>query len=102
MNRRDSNSAPNRYEPDAVSGATVETHVWFPALKEAAWAFLTAALLLILTYTIFFRSFHPEFISFIDRDARKLVVPGKALIPVSVGAASRTGNQIVIEDFNGD
>ena len=76
--------------------------IWKPALKEAAWASLAAALLLVVTYTIFFRSFHPEFIPFVDRDARKLVVPGKDLIPVSVGAASKTSNQIIIEDFNKD
>ena len=75
---------------------------WKPALKEAAWAFLAAALLLIVTYTIFFRSFHPEFIPFIDRDARKLVVTGKDFIPVSGSAASKTEDRIIIEDFNGD
>ena len=37
-----------------------------------------------------------------DRDARKLVVPGKDLIPVSVGAASKTGNQVIMKDFNDD
>ena len=76
--------------------------LWRPALIEAGCAFLAAALLLIVTYTIFFGSFHPEFTPFLDRDARKLVVPGKNLIPVSVGAASKTANQIIIEDFNED
>ena len=76
--------------------------IWKPALKEAACAFLAAAILLIVIYTIFFRSFHPEFIPFMDRDARKLVVTGKDLIPVSVGAASKTSNQVIIEDFNED
>jgi len=37
-----------------------------------------------------------------DRDGRKLVVPGKDLIPISVSAASKSGNQIIIEDFNAD
>ena len=102
MNQEDNTSAPNRSETEAGSEATVDAGVWVPALKEAAWAFLAAALLLVVTYTIFFRSFHPEFIPFIDRDARKLVVTGKDLIPVSVGAASKSGNQIIIEDFNED
>ena len=75
---------------------------WRPALIEAGWAFLSAALLLIVIYTIFFRSFHPEFIPFVDRDARKLVVPGKDFIPISVGAASKAGNQVIIRDFNED
>ena len=102
MNQEDSSSAPNGSETKAGSAATVDPGVWVPALKEAAWAFLAAAILLIVTYTIFFRSLHPEFIPFIDRDARKLVVPGKDLIPVSVGAGSKTGNQIIVKDFNDD
>ena len=102
MNQDCSASAPNRPKPNAGSEAKVDAGVWVPALKEAAWAFLVAALLLIVTYTIFFKSFHPEFIPFIDRDARKLVVPGKDLIPVSVGAASKAENKITIKDFNGD
>ena len=93
-------------EPQKQDMASVQAPdkgpVWKPALKEAGWGFLVAALLLIVTYTIFFRSFHPDFIPFIDRDARKLVVSGKDLIPVSVGAASKTGNQVIIKDFNGD
>ena len=102
MHQDDSTFAPNRSEIEAGCEATIEAGVWVSALREAACAFLAAAILLIVTYTIFFRSFHPEFIPFMDRDARKLVVPGKDLIPVSVGAASKTDNQVIIEDFNGD
>ena len=101
-----SDDTAHNIEPQKQDMASVETPdrtpIWKPALKEAAWAFIAAALLLIVTYTIFFRSFHPEFIPFIDRDARKLVVPGKDLIPVSVGAASKAENKITIEDLNGD
>lgn len=82
--------------------ASENDRVWRPALTEAARAFIVAALLLIATYTIFFRFFHPEFIPFLDRDAHKLVVPGKDLIPISVGDASKAGNSIIIEDFNKD
>ena len=82
--------------------ASEDDRVWRPALTEAARAFIVAALLLIATYTIFFRFFHPEFIPFLDRDAHKLVVPGKDLIPISVGDASKAGNSIIIEDFNKD
>ena len=102
MNREDSTSAYHRAETGVGSEATVDAGVWVPALKEAALAFLASALLLIVTYTIFFRSFHPEFIPFMDRDAHKLAIPGKELIPVSVGTASKTGNQIIIQDFNED
>ena len=84
------------------TAASENNRVWKPALVEAAWGFVAAAILLITVYAIFFRSFHPEFMPFMDRDARKLVVPGKDLIPVSVGAASKTGNQVIIKDFNDD
>ena len=89
-------NAPTSFE------ASEHRKLWRPALVEAGCVFLAAALLLSITYTIFFGSFHPEFTPFLDRDARKLVVPGKDLIPVSVGAASKTANQIIIEDFNED
>ena len=102
MNQHNSTSAHSLSETATVSEFSSDAGVWVAALKEAAWAFLAAAILLTVTYTIFFRSFHPEFVPFIDRDARKLVVPGKDLIPVSVGAASKTGNQAIIEDFNED
>lgn len=82
--------------------ASEDDRVWRPALTEAASAFIVAALLLIATYTIFFRFFHPEFIPFLDRDAHRLIVPGKDLIPISVGDASKAGNSIIIEDFNKD
>ena len=98
ISQEDSTASPYGSE----SAASIDTDVWVPALKEAAWAFLIAALALTVSYTIFFRSFHPEFIPFIDRDAHKIVVPGRDLISVSVGAASETGNQIIIEDFNED
>ena len=86
----------------ASSKASEHRQLWRPAIIEAGWAFLAAALLLTLAYVVFFRSIHPEFIPFMDRDARKLVAMGKDLIPVSVGAASKTGNQLVIKDFNDD
>lgn len=37
-----------------------------------------------------------------NRDASKIVVPGKDLIPISAGETSTTGNKIIVEDFNGD
>lgn len=79
-----------------------EAAIWAPAFFRAAWTFFTAALLVVATYTIFFRSFHPEFTPFLDREVKKLVVPGKDLIPASVGKVSKVGSAVVIEDFNGD
>ena len=102
MSQDNSTSIPNRSEPAGGPEALLGTNVWVPALKEAGWALLASALLLTATYTVFFTSFHPEFMPFIDRDARKLVILGKDLIPVSAGAASKTGNQVIIEDFNDD
>ena len=100
MNQEHSTSSPSSSE--AGSAATIVAGGWVPALNEAAWAFLAATLLLIVIYTIFFKAFHPEFAPFIDRDGRKLVVPGKDLIPISADATRKTGNQIIIEDFNKD
>ena len=82
--------------------ASEHHHVWLPAFFEAAWAFLGAALSVVSAYAIFFTHFHPELTPFIDRDARKLVIPGKDLIPVSIGAASKNDRSVIIEDFNGD
>jgi hypothetical protein len=76
--------------------------MWQPALREAAWAFIAAALLLVAAYALFFRSIHPEFAPFTDREAQKLVVPGKDLVPISVGAARKTGNKFIIGDFDND
>ena len=102
MSQKDITSIPDSSEPTARYESAIDTGGWVPALKEAAWAFLAATLLLILIYTIFFQSFHPEFTPFTDRVAQKLVVPGRDLIPVSIGAASKTRNQVIVEDFNQD
>ena len=81
---------------------TGDQDVWRPALKEAARAFLTASLLLVIAYTLFFRQIHPEFLPFMDRAAQKVVASGNDLIPISVGASSTDGKNIIIDDFNGD
>ena len=91
--------------PDHPAEASDQTRtsdhaVWRPALKEAAWAFLSASLLLVLAYTLFFSRIHPEFEPFVDRTAQKVVASGNELIPVSAGAASKDGKNITIEDFN--
>ena len=81
---------------------TGDQGVWRPALREAARAFLTATLLLAIAYTLFFRQIHPEFLPFMDRAAQKVVASGNDLIPISFGASSTDGKNIIIEDFNGD
>ena len=75
---------------------------WRSALKEAGWAFLSASLLVVLAYTLFFSQIHPEFVPFIDRAAQSVLVSGNDLIPVSIGASSKDGKNITIKDFNGD
>ena len=84
------------------TASTVNHRLWRPALTEAAWAFTAAALVLVAAYALFFKSFHPEFAPFMDREARKLVVPGKDLIPISVGVARKAGSEFIVEDFNRD
>ena len=76
--------------------------IWVPALKEAGVAFVAATLLLTIFYFFAFRWIHPEFVPFMDREATKLIAPGKDLIPVSVGGYRVAGNSAIIEDFNGD
>ena len=88
-------------EPEGT-GCSEQPAVWMPALKEAAWAFGAAVILLIGVYGAFFPSFHPEFTPFINRDAARLIIPGKDFIPISVGASRKEAGSFVIEDFNGD
>ena len=68
---------------DSGGGSDHQAPVWKPALKEAAWAFLSASLLLVLAYTLFFSQIHPEFVPFMDRAAQKVAASGNDLIPVS-------------------
>ena len=56
--------------------------IWKPALKEAGWAFLSAAILLAITYSLAFSRIHPEFVPFIGQDAKPLTASGNDLIPV--------------------
>lgn len=76
--------------------------IWIPALREAGVTFAAAAVLLVIFYAFAFRWIHPEFVPFMDREATKLIAPGKDLIPVSVGGYRIEGSSAVIEDFNGD
>ena len=94
-----STAATDGADPD-IQPATIS--IWKPALKEAGWAFLCAGVLVSLCYAVFFRCIHPEFVPFMGHDTKKVVVPGKDLIPVSVGSSSKAGNDMIIEDFNGD
>ena len=46
--------------------------IWKPALKEAGWAFVAAAMLLSLVYAVAFEQIHPEFVRFLGQDATPL------------------------------
>ena len=76
--------------------------IWKPALQEAAWAFLAAAVLLIIVYVLAFKNIHPEFVRFMGQDAKPITATGKDLIPVSVGKGRKDRTQYIVEDFNGD
>ena len=86
----------------AAAGDNPSKDIWVPALKEAGVAFAAAAVLLVIFYALAFRWIHPEFVPFMDRDATKLIAPGKDLIPVSVAGYRVEGRSAIIEDFNGD
>ena len=103
MNTEDhSEGSPDQPAEAPEQTRTGENGAWRPAFKEAAWAFLSASLLVVLGYTLFFRHIHPEFVPFMDRATPRVVASGNDLIPVSVGASSKDGNNIIIEDFNSD
>ena len=76
--------------------------IWKPALREAAWTLLAAAILLIILYTLAFKHIHPEFVRFMGQEAKPLSANGKDFIPISVGKGRKAGSQYIIEDFNGD
>lgn len=88
--------------PQAQSRTGPSEDIWAPALKEAAVAFVTAVLLLIIFYVAAFRWIHPEFVPFMDREAGKLIIPGKDLVPISVEGFRVEGNSAIIEKFNDD
>ena len=90
--------------PDSALGNTAEPTpaVWKPALKEAAWAFLAAAVLLVIVYALAFKHIHPEFVRFMGQDAKPVTAAGKDFIPISVGKGLKEGSQYIIEDFNVD
>ncbi len=90
--------------PESAFDSATEpaTAVWKPALREAAWAFLAAAILLTIVYALAFKNIHPQFVQFMGQDAKPLAATGKDFIPVSVGKGRKAGSQYIIEDFNGD
>ena len=76
--------------------------IWVPAFREAGAAVVVAAILLFIFYVFAFRWIHPEFVPFMDREATRLIAPGKDLTPISVGGYRVEGSNAIIEDFNGD
>ena len=54
-------------QPETSSSeADAKRPVWIPALKEAAFAFSAAAVVLVIIYSFIFRSVHPEFVPYMD------------------------------------
>ena len=84
------------------SGPNATQGVWTPALKEAAWAFAIAAVLVSVIYALAFKQIHPEFTRFMGRDAALVTANGSDFIPVSIGKGKKLGSGYVVEDFNGD
>ena len=60
--------------PESVLSTAAEATpaIWKPALKEAAWAFLAAAVLLVIIYALAFKKIRPEFARFMAQDAKPL------------------------------
>ena len=80
-------------EDDTIGAEEVDTPpIWKPALKEAGWAFVAAAVLLSLVYALAFEQIHPEFARFIGQGATPLTASGKDFIPASIGKGRRAGN----------
>ena len=77
-------------------------NVWSAALKEAGASFLISALVLAAFYGVAFRWIHPDFSSFMDREATPLIASGNNFIPISVGEYEVKGDHAVIKDFNLD
>ena len=65
-------------------------------------SFASACLVCVIIYLSMVGRIHPEFQKFMGREADTLLVSGKYLTPVSVAAARRAGDGIVIEEFNND
>lgn len=87
--------------PDANDQAHApQGRVWVPALKEAAGAFFSAALVLIMVYSIWFFDFHPEFVRFADRgDVLPLTVAGDQFTPVQAGNGGYKDGAAVITEY---
>ena len=84
------------------SSSVPDLAVWKPALREAAWALLAAAIVLIVVYAIAFKNIHPEFVQFMGQDAKPLTAAGEDFIPISIGEGRKDGGRYIVEDFNGD
>jgi hypothetical protein len=82
-----------------IAAVTHRPSIWKPALKEAAWSFLAAAILLAIVYPLAFSRIHPEFVAFIGQDARPLTASGNDLIPVSMGKGRNESGRYHIEIF---
>ena len=59
---------PAEQSESAAPETEPQPAVWIPALKEAAVSFGAAALILLVAYVFLFRTIHPEFLPFMDRE----------------------------------
>lgn len=73
--------------------------VWQPALKEAGFAFMAAALVLSVIYGTWFFKFHPEFVPFTGHGVEAALIPGGDFVPVHAGGGYLDGDEGVITAF---
>ena len=94
-----SESATSTPLPDTPK-AERESAVWVPALKEAALAFGAAALTLVIAYIFLFRTLHPEFLPYMDRDlAPTQSFSGNQFVPVRFGNGGYQDGAALITEY---
>ena len=87
-------------EDTTETAAAEQPRVWVPALKEAASAFALAAICLVVTYALFFRQIHPEFVRFMDaKDAPVILIKGNQFSPVQVGNGGYEGDAAIVTEY---
>jgi hypothetical protein len=73
--------------------------IWVPALKEAAVAFVLAAIVLIIVYAFAFTKIHPEFERFMGRGSNPITFLGSGFVPRVLGDGRQEGSSVVITEF---
>ena len=86
--------------PETDAAPSEQPRVWVPALKEAALAFMVAALVILVGYAAFFERIHPEFTRFMAaKDAPHLHIGGNQFIPVRVGNGGYEDGAAVVTEY---